>query len=180
MRQLPIRWRIFLIAALNTVVAIILAALIWDGAQEPDRGAQRAAADARFRPPAGARWRARPSACRASSTAISRSPTPDAPEITQLRETLLTTLSNRASADPILAGSASGLVQATERFVAGFSDLRNVQRAIARTYESQVLKPAHEMAGLYAIMEGATRIARRADLAVAVASRASRFRPRWC
>ena len=32
-RRLPIRWRIFLIAALNTAVAIILAALIWDGAK---------------------------------------------------------------------------------------------------------------------------------------------------
>src|SRR5262249_58717162 len=32
-RKLPIRWRIFLIAALNTAVAIILAALIWRGAE---------------------------------------------------------------------------------------------------------------------------------------------------
>jgi hypothetical protein len=31
-RALPIRWRILLIAALNTIVAIICAAVIWDGA----------------------------------------------------------------------------------------------------------------------------------------------------
>ncbi len=33
LRRLPIRWRILLIATLNTAVALILAALIWDGAQ---------------------------------------------------------------------------------------------------------------------------------------------------
>ena len=38
-------------------------------------------------------------------------------------------------------------MQSTERFVAGFSDLRNVQSAIATAYENQVLKPAQEMAG---------------------------------
>ena len=32
-RALPIRWRILSIAALNTAVVVILAALIWDGAR---------------------------------------------------------------------------------------------------------------------------------------------------
>ena len=41
--------------------------------------------------------------------------------------------------------------------VAGFCDLRNVQSAISTAYENQVLKAAHEMAGLYAIMENGTR-----------------------
>ena len=31
-RALPIRWRLFLLAALNGAVAVILAALIWNGA----------------------------------------------------------------------------------------------------------------------------------------------------
>jgi signal transduction histidine kinase len=48
-------------------------------------------------------------------------------------------------------------MQATERFVKGFSDLRNVQSAIMTSYENQVLKPAHEMAGLYAILEDSTK-----------------------
>jgi signal transduction histidine kinase len=42
-------------------------------------------------------------------------------------------------------------------FVAGFSDLRNVQSAISTAYENQVLKAAHEMAGLFAIIESTTR-----------------------
>ena len=78
-------------------------------------------------------------------------------EITDLRETVMTTLKVHAAADPILKGAAEPLVQATERFVAGFSDLRNVQSAISTAYESQVLKAVHEMAGLYAIMENGTR-----------------------
>jgi signal transduction histidine kinase len=78
-------------------------------------------------------------------------------EITDLREALLDTLVNRASRDPILVRSAEDLMQATERFVKGFSDLRNVQSAISTSYENQVLKPAHEMAGLYAILEDSTK-----------------------
>src|SRR5262245_64623367 len=78
-------------------------------------------------------------------------------QITILRDTLLDTLVNRASNDPILSRSAEDLMQATERFVKGFSDLRNVQSAITTSYENQVLKPAHEMAGLYAILEDSTK-----------------------
>ncbi len=64
---------------------------------------------------------------------------------------------DRASRDPILSGSATGeLVKGTERFVAGFDDLRSEQETIANTYERQVLTPAREMSGLYAIVEGAT------------------------
>ena len=44
----------------------------------------------------------------------------------------------------------------TERFLDGFGELRAVQATIAKTYEEQVLAPASDMAGLYAIIEGAT------------------------
>ncbi len=43
----------------------------------------------------------------------------------------------------------------TERFLLGFGEVREVQATIAHTYENEVLKPAKEMAGLYAIVEGA-------------------------
>src|SRR5262249_38806929 len=78
-------------------------------------------------------------------------------EITALRETVMTTSKVHAAADPILKEAAEPLVQATERFVGGFSDLRNAQSAISTAYENQVLKAVHEMAGLYAIIENATR-----------------------
>src|SRR5262245_52602657 len=157
LRTLPIRWRILLIAALNTIVAVICAAVIWDGAQDLTL----------------ARNELRQS--RDSDRLLSQLETQVArlqnlihryftqpnvellTEINGLRETLLSTLVNKASSDPVLSKSAEDLMQATERFVQGFSDLRNVQSAISTSYENQVLKPAHEMAGLYAILEDSTK-----------------------
>src|SRR5262249_36582793 len=121
-RRLPIRWRIFLIAALNTAVAIILAALIWDRAQSlsaarTDRRQVRASDRllALLETDAGR-----------LQNLIHRyfnQPNPEVfAEITLLREALLTTLRNRASVDPMLAGSVEGLVEATEKFLAGFGD----------------------------------------------------------
>ncbi len=73
-------------------------------------------------------WKARRVTCKASFTAISRSPMPICSRRSRICATaLLGTLNDRASVDPILSGSAAELVQATERFVAGFSDLREVQ-----------------------------------------------------
>jgi len=43
----------------------------------------------------------------------------------------------------------------TERFLQGFGEVREIQSTISSTYENEVLKPAREMAGLYAIIEGA-------------------------
>jgi signal transduction histidine kinase len=157
LRALPIRSRILLLAALNTIVAIICAAVIWDGAQDLTlaRNELRQSRDSdrllvELESQAGR-----------LQNLIHRyfnQPNTDLlTEITGLRETLLGTLVNRASRDPILSRSAEDLMQSTERFVKGFSDLRNVQSAISTSYENQVLKPAHEMAGLYAILEDATK-----------------------
>src|SRR5207302_10559949 len=48
------------------------------------------------------------------------------------------------------------LAEVTERFLAGFNDLRMEQAAITNTYDGQILLPAKDMAGLYAIIEGVT------------------------
>ena len=61
----------------------------------------------------------------------------------------------RGAVDPILSGSADELRTVTERFLQGFGEVRALQTTIAHTYENEVLKPAREMAGLYAIIEGA-------------------------
>src|SRR3978361_777478 len=74
-----------------------------------------------------------------------------------LRDTLLGTLKERASLDPILSGSTEQLLQSTERFVAGFGELREGEKAIDNNSEPQVLPPAREMSGLYAIVEDATK-----------------------
>jgi len=157
LRTLPIRWRILLIAALNTIVAIICAAVIWDGAQEltlarnelrDSRESERLLATLESQ--VGRLQNLIHRYFMQSNVELLK-------EITDLREALLGTLVNRATSDPILSKSAEDLMQATERFVNGFSDLRNVQSAIANSYENQVLKPAHEMAGLYAILEDSTK-----------------------
>jgi len=155
-RKLPIRWRIFLIAALNTAVAVILAALIWDGAQS----LSTAWTDVRQVRDSDRLLALLESEAGRLQNLIHRyfnQPNPEVfAEITLLREALLTTLRNRASVDPMLAGSVEGLVEATEKFLAGFGDLRATQARIARTYENEVLKPARDIAGLYAIIDGAS------------------------
>ena len=55
----------------------------------------------------------------------------------------------------MLAGSVDELERATDRFLAGFGDLRAEQAATTKTYEEQVLAPAREMSGLYAIIDSA-------------------------
>jgi signal transduction histidine kinase len=155
-RKLPIRWRIFLIAALNTAVAIILAFLIWDGA----KSLSTAWTDVRQVRDSDRLLALLESEAGRLQNLIHRyfnQPNPEVfAEITLLREALLTTLRNRASVDPMLAGTVEPLVEATEKFLAGFGDLRATQSRIARTYENEVLKPARDIAGLYAIIDGAS------------------------
>jgi signal transduction histidine kinase len=157
MRQVPIRWRILSLAALNAVVVFVFAAVIWDGTRiltdarnelqqtrDSDRLLTELEGDAVRLQGLIHRYFTQPNVELLQ-------------EITDLRETVMTTLKVQAAADPILKGAAEPLVQATERFVAGFGDLRNVQSAIATAYENQVLRAVHEMSGLYAILENGTR-----------------------
>jgi HAMP domain-containing protein len=155
-RAVPIRWRILSIAALNSAVVVVLVAMIWNGAKV-----------------LGSAWddvrQVRESdkilALLESETGRLQNlihryinqPSPDLfAEILLLREAVLGTLTNRASTDPMLSGSVAELEHVTERFLNGFGELRGVQATIAKTYESEVLGPAKDMAGLYSIIEGAT------------------------
>jgi signal transduction histidine kinase len=155
-RAVPIRWRILSIAALNSAVVVVLAAMIWNGAKV-----------------LGSAWddvrQVRESdqilALLESETGRLQNlihryinqPSPELfAEILLLREAVLGTLTTRASTDPMLSGSVKELERVTERFLNGFGELRGVQATISKTYEDQVLAPAREMAGLYSIIEGAT------------------------
>lgn len=156
-RTIPIRWRIFAIAALNTAVVLVLAALIWDGARLLTTA-----------------WNELRSARQADRLLVSidsesvrlqslihryfNQPQPLLiAEIESRRQKLLDLLRTRAALEPTFAGSVSGLTNVTERFLAGFEELRKVRDEISMTYEREVLSPAREMAGLYAIVEGATK-----------------------
>ena len=155
-RAVPIRWRILSIAALNSAVVVVLAAMIFNGAQV-----------------LGSAWgdvlQVRESdkilALLESETGRLQNlihryinqPSPELfAEILLLREAVLGTLTTRASTDPMLSGSVEELERVTERFLNGFGELRGVQATISKTYEEQVLGPAKDMAGLYSIIEGAT------------------------
>ena len=142
--------------ALNSAVVVVLAAMIWNGAQV-----------------LGSAWddvrQVRESdkilALLESETGRLQNlihryinqPSPELfAEILLLREAVLGTLTTRASTDPMLSGSVEELERVTERFLNGFGELRAVQATISKTYEEQVLAPARDMAGLYSIIEGAT------------------------
>jgi len=154
-RALPIRWRLLLIAALNATVAVILAALIWNGAnvlsrawddvrkvRESDRLLALLASEAGRLQNLIHRYINQP-----SEHVLM--------EILGVHGEVLSTLRNRGAVDPVLSGSADELRAVTERFLQGFGEVRDVQSTIAQTYESDVLKPAKDMAGLYPIIEGA-------------------------
>jgi signal transduction histidine kinase len=154
-RALPIRWRILAIAAVNAAVVIVLAALIWDGAKELNR----AWGDVRKVRESDRVLAILESEAGRLQNLIHRyinQPSPQIfAEILLLREAVLGTLASRGNADPLLAGSVDDLEQATERFLGGFGDLRSEQATIQKSYDEQVLLPAKEMAGLYAIIDGA-------------------------
>jgi signal transduction histidine kinase len=155
-RAVPIRWRILSIAALNSAVVVVLVALIWNGVQVLGMAWD----DVRQ-----VRESDKTLATLESETAhlqnlIHRYINQPSPElfadISHLREAVLGTLKTGASTDPMLSGSVQKLEQVTERFLNGFSELREVQATISKTYEQEVLTPARDMAGLYSIIEGAT------------------------
>jgi len=154
-RVLPIRWRLFFIAALNAVVAFILAAFIWNGANV----LSRAWDDVRTVRESDKLLVLLESEASRLQNLIHRyinQPSQEVlTEILGLHGEVLSTLRNRGAVDPFLSGSADELRTVTERFLQGFGEVRALQTTIAHTYENEVLKPAREMAGLYAIIEGA-------------------------
>jgi signal transduction histidine kinase len=156
LRAVPIRWRILSIAALNSAVVIVLAALIWNGAKVLGSAWD----DVRQVRESDKILALLESEMGRLQNLIHRyinQPSPElSAEILLLREAVLGTLTTRASTDPMLSGSVAELEHVTERFLNGFGELRTVQTTINKTYEEQVLGPAKDMAGLYSIIEGAT------------------------
>ena len=154
-RAVPIRWRILAIAGFNAFVVIILAGLIWNGA----RTLYTAWDDLRQVRESDKVLAVLESQAGRLQNLIHRyinQPNPQSfAEILLLREAVLGTLSQQGSGDSLLAGSIDDLQKATERFLDGFGDLRTEQATIAKTYEDQVLTPAREMSGLYAIIDSA-------------------------
>jgi signal transduction histidine kinase len=156
LRAIPIRWRILSIAALNSAVVVVLATMIWNGAQVLG-SAWDDVRQVRESDKILALLESETSRLQNLIHRYINQPSPEFfAEILLLREAILGTLTTRASTDPILSGSVDELERVTERFLNGFGELRTVQATISKTYEQQVLAPARDMAGLYSIIEGAT------------------------
>ena len=156
LRAIPIRWRILSIAALNSAVVVVLAALIWNGAQVL-RSAWDDVRQVRQSDQVLALLESETSRLQNLIHRYINQPSPEFfAEILLLREAILGTLTTRASTDPMLSGSVDELERVTERFLDGFGELRTVQATISKTYEEQVLGPTRDIAGLYSIIEGAT------------------------
>ena len=156
LRALPIRWRVLSIAMLNILVATVFTVIIWNGAKV----LATARSDLQTSRAADRELTVLETEAARLQNLIHRYFTqPDADllqEITALRTSLLATLREPAFTDSNFSASSADVVQATERFLGGFDQLRALQGAIMDTYENQVLMPARQMSGLYAIIEGAT------------------------
>jgi signal transduction histidine kinase len=156
LRAVPIRWRILSIAALNSTVVVVLAAMIWNGAQVL-RSAWDDVRQVRQSDQILALLESETGRLQNLIHRYINQPSPELfAEILLLREAVLGTLTTRASTDPMLSGSVEELERVTEHFLNGFGELRGVQATISKTYEDEVLTPARDMAGLYSIIEGAT------------------------
>jgi signal transduction histidine kinase len=150
---LPIRWRLFCIAALNATVAVILALLIWKGAN--------VLSDAwddvrRVRESDKLLVQLRSEAGQLQNLIHRYINQPNEQLLAQilgLHGDVLSTLRNRGAMDPVLSKSADQLRAVTEQFLQGFSKVREVQTTITQIYDDDLLKPAKDMAGLYAIIE---------------------------
>lgn len=154
-RSTPIRWRILAIAVLNSAVALVLLALIWNGANvlgDAWADLRRVRQSERF-------LSSIDSDAERLQSLIHRYFAQTDPNVLEksvdLRETLLSRLRVQARLDSLIAEPIAKLTEITERFMAGFDALRDTRSAISFAYETKILRPSREMAGLYAIVSNA-------------------------
>src|SRR5947209_7747905 len=153
LRRMPIRWRILSIAVVNAAVVLILAVLIGDSASVVNntwsdlikvRASERVVSQI-------------DSESGRIQSLIHRYFTQPSPELLAEVESrwnaLQSNLIPRAAEDPMLRPATRSLSDLANRLVGGFDALRAVRDKIAEIYEGEVLTPAKQMTGLYAIIE---------------------------
>jgi signal transduction histidine kinase len=153
LRRMPIRWRILSIAVVNAAVVLILAVLIGDSASVVNntwsdlikvRASERVVSQI-------------DSESGRIQSLIHRYFTQPSPELLAEVESRWNALQSNliplAAEDPALRPATRSLSDITNRLVGGFDALRAVRDKIAEVYDGEVLIPAKEMSGLYAILE---------------------------
>jgi hypothetical protein len=149
-RASPIRWRILAIAVLNSAVALVLVILIWDGAKALG-GAWTELRQARQSEKLLVSLESEAGRLQSLIHRYFDQPSPSVlAEIIRRREALMSRLRAEASLDALTAGPARELIEITERFITGFDDLRAVRSSLSSIYDTDILRPAKDMAGLYA------------------------------
>src|SRR6478672_5771122 len=152
-RTIPIRWRILLLAALNILVAFVLAGLIWNGANILN-AAWNQVRQVRQSDQLLGLLQSETGRLQSLIHRYINQPGPDIfAEILLLREAVIGTLSLRGKNDPMLSGSVNELSAATEKLFDGFADLRAEQSAISQAYRAEVMAPAQAIAGLYTALD---------------------------
>jgi C4-dicarboxylate-specific signal transduction histidine kinase len=155
-RRLPIRWRILGIAVLNSALALVLLFLIWDGAKALS-GAWLELRQVRQSEKLLVSLDSEAGRLQSLIHRYFNQPNPIVlAEIIRRREALMSRLRAQASIDPLTAEPAHALIEITEKFITGFDDLRAVRSSLSAIYDSDVLRPARDMAGLYAIIDSTT------------------------
>jgi signal transduction histidine kinase len=159
LRALPVRWRIMSIAVLNSALALVLLILVWDGAA----GLGSAWGELRQVRQSERLLMTLDSEAGRLQSLIHRYFTQPNPavldEIVKRRDALMRQLQAQGLAEPSVAASAQELISITERFLQGFEDLRAVRASLSGIYEGDILEPAKDMAGLYAILDSTTQSA---------------------
>ena len=152
-RALSIRWRIAAIAGLNAAVVLLFAGLIADGARDLN-AAWTDLSQVRRSERLLASVESQSGRLQGLIHRYFNQPQPDVlEEIERRKQALLATLSMRAAADPLLAGSAASIADSAQQFVASFDVLRDMRATIADTYERGVLASARDMTRLYSELE---------------------------
>jgi C4-dicarboxylate-specific signal transduction histidine kinase len=155
-RRFPIRWRILAIAVLNSALALVLLFLIWDGAKALS-GAWLELRQVRQSEKLLVSLDSEAGRLQSLIHRYFNQPNPIVlAEIIRRREALMSRLRAQASIDPLTAEPAHALIEITERFITGFDDLRAVRSSVSAIYDTDVLRPARDMAGLYAIIDSTT------------------------
>ncbi|HEX2554672.1 MAG TPA: HAMP domain-containing sensor histidine kinase [Microvirga sp.] len=155
-RSVPIRWRVLSIAIINTVAVLLLGLLVVTYANVLS-GAWRSLAQARNTDRVLVAFGTDVERVQGMIHRYLTQPSEVVQaEINRQRQDLLGRL------ESIKASEASRAVDITEisitmlRLFTGFESLRTNRALVVRIYEEEVLKPAREMAGLYAILTTST------------------------
>lgn len=168
-RRIPLRPRIFLVAAINIAVVVALAVLLWVSSRlvnETWKELQQVRASERL----VATIETEAGRVQSLIHRYFIQPTPEVLAEIEARWSSITgDLFTRATTDDALAGHAQALRELTNKLVSGFDRLRAARSETSSIYEEQVLKPSREMSGLYAILE--STIADRAALIAAPLSK---------